>query len=318
MTHGGTHDLTDLLAPHPESAVRYGQGEIISWDPDTFENRIDWNGVLLEDLPVIAGLESFGFRTGQTVGLLGWDSAGNKGMTTWWILGRLIVPGSSEFGVEIPDLLKAKVINVDELNADVINIDGKDLSTFISEGITEQVPDSDPDPPPGGSVKKSKIYNASWSQAYQGDNSKNTFNDKPRQGFWSSTNGNQRSLIGFPSSTIQSDLSAATSVTKVRVYMYFDHWYFNSGGTAIIGHHGHTNEPSTFSATTDVVRSSNWPKPGGRWVTYSDDRSEWKTGVKKGISIGPGPSTNRLYYGSIRGSDESSKPRLEITWEEPA
>lgn len=318
MTHGGTDDLSDFLASAPPGGVRYGQGTIVTWDQETFENAIDWDGTVLRDLPVIAGLEAFGFRPGDSVGLLGWDASGKRGTTTWWILGRLIVPGASEEAIEVPDLLAAKIINVGELNAEAITVDGKDLNDFVGEEIVGKVPDSDPDPPPGGSVKKSKIYNASWSQAYQGNNSKNTFNPKPKQGFWSSTNGNQRSLIGFPSSTIQSDLASATTVTRVRVYLYFDHWYFNSGGTAVIGHHGHSSAPSTFSATTDVVRSGNWPKPGGRWVTYSHTRSQWKSGTKKGISIGPGPSTSRTYYGSARGATESKRPRLEITWEEPA
>jgi hypothetical protein len=308
-----SHDLTSLLVSAPSAAVRYGQGTILNWDPGTFENVVDWRGERLVNLPVVGGVDAFGFLPGDTVALLGWDARGRRGVTQWWILGRLIVPGGTEAVVDPPALLAAKQINVGTLNADVINIDGKDLSTFISEAITTQVPASDPEPPPGGTTKFVKIYNADWSQAYQGDNSKNTFNAKPKQGYYSGTNGNQRSLIGFPSSTIVSDIGSGT-VDKVRVYLYFDHWYYNSGGTAIIGHHGHSSEPSTFSATTDVVRSDNWPKPGGRWVTYSHSLSEWKSGAKKGISIGPGPSTSREYYGSIRGANESSKPRLEITY----
>jgi hypothetical protein len=264
------------------------------------------------NLPVIAGLDAFGFRTDQIVGLLGWDAGGRRGNTTWWIIGRLIVPGASELAIEVPDLLAAKTINVGTLNADAITVDGKSLDAYISERITDQVPTSDPEPPPVGESKTVQTYNAVWSELYQGDNSRNTFLSGIAQGFWSSTNGNQRSLIGFDSTQIQSDLSGRT-VAKVRVYLYFDHWYFNSGGTAILGHHGHTSAPSTFSATTDVVRSSSWPKPGGRWVTYSDTLSGWASGAKKGIAIGPGPSTSREYYGRARGADESKAPKLEIT-----
>jgi hypothetical protein len=298
-------------------SVRFGQGTVVAWNSSTFENAIKWQEQVLDDLPILSSIEALAISPGEEVSLLIFDGAGRGGATSLVILGRWIVPGGSEFGNPIPPELSASVINCDVLNADAINVGGLTLDEYIQERVTEQVPDSDPDPPPGGSVKMTETYPAIWSQAYQGDNSKNTFNPDPAQGYFSSTNGNQRSLIGFSSSAIQSGLSAATEVTKVEVYLYFDHWYFNSGGTAIIGHHGHNSEPSSFSATTDQVRSSGWPKPGGRWVTYNVGNGDWATGAKRGISIGPGPSTSKEYYGRARGYNESAPPRLRITWNEP-
>jgi hypothetical protein len=205
-------------------------------------------------------------------------------------------------------------INSRVLNVDEIILDGQNLSDIL-EVISEEVtgnPNPDPEaPPPAGTI--TTRYTASWSQSYRGNRNPNEFTSSLHQGWYSSTNGNQRALIGFPSSQIQSDHSGRT-ITRVRVYLYFHHWFFNSGGTAILGHHGHSSPPSTFSATsTDVTRSSSWPKPGGRWVTYSHSMQQWATGTKRGIVLGPGPTTSRLYYGSARRHNHSSRPpRIEI------
>jgi hypothetical protein len=311
-------DLAALFSQPPPPGVRYGQGKIVSWNRETFENIIDWNGVLLPNLPLLAGTDAYTFAEGHTVGLLGVDASGKRGAQSWWILGRLVVPGGTEAAIQPPASFSAVEINAEVVNAEQIFVGGLSLAEYVQSLITTQVPASDPDPPPGGSVKLTKTYPAIWSQAYQGNNSRNDFIPSPAQGFYSSTNGNQRSLIGFNSTQIQSDLATATSIVSVKVYLYYDHWYFNSGGTAIIGHHGHSSAPSSFSATTNQVQSSNWPKPGARVVTYNVGTGDWKTGAKKGIAIGPGPSTSREYYGRARGYNESNPPRLQITWQEPA
>lgn len=162
-----------------------------------------------------------------------------------------------------------------------------------------------------------KTWTASWTEQYQGDNSANSYygSDTAVQGYYSSNNGNQRSLIGFPS-TIASTLSDTATINKVEVYLYFNHWYYNSGGTAVIGVHGHTSAPGTFSGTDNVVQSGNWPKPGGRWVTLpSAYWNGWRNGTYRGIVLGPGPSTSKTYYGKANGSGaSSSKPQLRIKY----
>lgn len=89
-----TDDLSTLFVQQPTPAVRYGQGKILSWDPDTFAHRIEWNGVVLEDLPVLAGPAALSFTPGQSIGLLGFDPTGKRGITQWWVLSNLVLPGA--------------------------------------------------------------------------------------------------------------------------------------------------------------------------------------------------------------------------------
>lgn len=312
---------TDDLAPvilggDPGPSLRIGQGIILSWSADDFRNVIDWNGTRLTDVPVAAGVDAFTFAEGQSVIVAAYDPGGRRGGQSWFILGRLVLPGGSELAGAVPPEFSAETLNADTLNADRINLNGQDLREVlqglqdaIATGDSGSDPEPDPEPAPTNTITRK--YAASWSQLYQGDNGKNTFLTGLAQGYWSGTNGNQRSLIGFPSSTIQSDHSGRT-ITRVRVYLYFEHWLLNSGGTAIIGHHGHSSAPSSFSANTDNVRSADWPKPGGRWVKYNVGVSDWLSGAKRGIAIGPGPSTAALYYGRARAHNESAPPVLEI------
>lgn len=199
-------------------------------------------------------------------------------------------------------------INGRVLNAEQINVDGKPLDSYINDFIEEE----DPAPPPATTI--TRTYEAIWSRAYRQNGEPNRFvpGNGLTQGRYSGTNGNQRSLIGFPTSQIQADHGGRT-ITRVRVYLYYYHWYFNGGGTAVLGHHNHTSAPGSFSASAiDVLRSSDWPKPGSRWVTYTAGEQDWATGAKTGIVLGPGPSTSRTFYGVARAHDQSNPPRIEI------
>jgi len=86
-------DLTGLLQTAPADAVRFGQGRVVAWDSAARTNAVEWRGVLLENLPVIAPGTSMSLGTGDLVALLGW--APGRGPGTWWILGRVIPPGSA-------------------------------------------------------------------------------------------------------------------------------------------------------------------------------------------------------------------------------
>ncbi|MFW6091368.1 MAG: hypothetical protein ACODAF_05785 [Actinomycetota bacterium] len=86
-------DLSLLLQPPPSQPVRYGQGKLLAWDAETFENEISFRGITLTDVPVLSGAEALTYQVGDTVGLLGWaPESGSLG--SWWILGRLVIPGS--------------------------------------------------------------------------------------------------------------------------------------------------------------------------------------------------------------------------------
>lgn len=88
-----------------DGAVRFGQGTIVEWDPDTFENRVDWNGTVIPNLPVKSATDALAFKPGDHVILLGYRG-------TWWIDGLAIVPGagSSERVVQFMQTNLAKQI----------------------------------------------------------------------------------------------------------------------------------------------------------------------------------------------------------------
>lgn len=174
----------------------------------------------------------------------------------------------------------------------------------------------------GGTVVKqtyTKTYNATWSRFWDnGGDSVNTTNGEIAQGQYSSTFGNRISWVGFPFSTIQSDLSGAT-VKKVEFYLYFDHWYNNAGGTAVIGTHNSTatSAPAYDGSKDDQDRKrvSGWAINAGKWVDMTSVvGSEFKTGASTGIVIGKGPSTSHEYYGKARGFGESGAPKIRITY----
>jgi hypothetical protein len=86
-------DLARLLVRQPPPGLRFGQGRVVSWDPSDFTHRIDWNGVILENIPVFSGVDALGFLPGTPIALLGYDASGGKGVTQWFVLGRLALPG---------------------------------------------------------------------------------------------------------------------------------------------------------------------------------------------------------------------------------
>ncbi len=166
-----------------------------------------------------------------------------------------------------------------------------------------------------------KTYSANWSRAWNDSgNDIYSTNGTMKQGFYSGF-GNGRSWIGFPFSTIQSDLVGAT-VKKVEVYLYYSHWHFNSGGTASIGFHTSTatSAPSYNGAldNLDEVDYPNWGRNVGKWVTITSEgaftASGWKTGAHTGITISA-PSNNQIYYGKADGNSQSHEPKLRITYE---
>jgi hypothetical protein len=195
------HDLASLFTPDNGGSTSIGEGTVLTWDSASGENEIQWRNTKLRNVHVLDSTRPMLLRTGDRVLLLGWSPTG-RGIGTWIILGRVFKPGGTEDGVAMYDTLSAREVNADRLNADEIFVDGRELSTFVEDMISAQVPESDPDPPPVGESKLIRTYNAIWSANYRSSNARNSFDERPHQGFWSSTNGNQRSLIGFSTSAI--------------------------------------------------------------------------------------------------------------------
>lgn len=173
---------------------------------------------------------------------------------------------------------------------------------------------SDPDPP----TTVVKTYAANGSNSYRSDGSENTVaGGSCFQGYYSGTNGNQFSLITFPYTTIQSDLSGAT-ITKTEVYLNNNHWYNNSGGTAVIGTHtyGTVTGPADYANVTPDITESHFDYGQAKWVTVNNSiGNAFKNNTAKGIALGKGPSTSKTYYGYFAGNGQSGEPQLRITYQ---
>jgi hypothetical protein len=199
-------------------------------------------------------------------------------------------------------------------------------SVALEEAVQYWVEDMGPDMPDTGIAASgttgqssaTQTYTQIWtcnnSEAYTSGGSGETWTTDLVQGYYTSSNGNQKSCLlftgnGTRSETISTAMTGATMV-KAEVYLYFKHWYYNNGGTAVI----RTHDYGSLSATTPdqtPITSSGWPKPGGRWV---DITSLWNTS-KRGVFLGPGVSTSLTYYGRAAShSDSSGKPQLRLTY----
>ncbi|MEU1273545.1 hypothetical protein [Streptomyces sp. NPDC005799] len=184
---------------------------------------------------------------------------------------------------------------------------------FIVEDIGAEIPKTGVYNTGGGTADPPvqqciKTYSATWSGSYSNRGSYNSYyGNSCYQGYYSSTNGMQASLIGF-SSSLGTDLSGAT-IQKAEIYLYFDHWYYNNGGSAVIKAHSFTSRPSTFSCDPES-KTVSWGKNVGKWVDITSvfDSTKWR-----GIALDPNTS-GLTYYGRARGYGQTNPPKLRVTY----
>ncbi|MFF9204263.1 hypothetical protein ACF1AE_21080 [Streptomyces sp. NPDC014986] len=153
-----------------------------------------------------------------------------------------------------------------------------------------------------------KTYTASWSASYANRSGYNAYyGAKCMQGYYSSTNGIQAALIGFPAA-LGTDLAGAT-IQKAEIYLYAEHWYYASGGSAVIKAHSHTSRPAKFSSDAES-KTVTWRRNEGKWVDVTSvfDSTKWR-----GIALDPN-STNKTYYGAFRGAGQTYPPKLRVTY----
>lgn len=203
----------------------------------------------------------------------------------------------------------------------------EDTETYTAAPITTTPTSggSVPDPEPPAAQTYTTVWTANASQTYKQGGSQNTFTTDAIQGYYDSTNGNQQAVILFTGTatsgshsgqSITTALSGAT-VSKVEVYLYANHWYYNGGGTARIGKYGGTTIPSTYTGAAPYVTATGWQAGSGRWVTITSSAliTELLSGFCRGVTVGPGVGTDRTYYGKFNGAAASSgKPQLRITY----
>ncbi len=193
---------------------------------------------------------------------------------------------------------------------------------------------------PTGTKQQYKYeYPMTWLASFRGDGSLRTDTTDGLQGYskFASGNGNQMAWIGGYMRDSNGDGTldrtpfvdmgsndGKTTVDKVEAYLYYNQWYFDSGGTSVIGVHKAANKPSAHDGSLDNVdekRVSGWPKPGGKWVEIpSVHWQAWHTGDVRGIVIGPGPTNEGEFYGRINGAEGTSAskpsgtPAVRITY----
>jgi hypothetical protein len=161
-----------------------------------------------------------------------------------------------------------------------------------------------------------KTYSADSSASYQEDGDIRSGIAECYQGYYSGTNGNQFSLIGFNDAQIRADLAGST-ISKVELYLNNNHWYNNSGGTAVIGTHNLTTFGSsvTYPSSTDNITQASFTYGQAKWVTIANSiGNALRDNTAKGILLGKGPSTSHTYYGYFAGNGQSGEPQLRITY----
>ncbi|MGC9539974.1 hypothetical protein [Streptomyces sp. UG1] len=190
---------------------------------------------------------------------------------------------------------------------------GSSLGFFYVEDVGTHIPETGGYNDGGGTAPDpvrtyTRTYTASWSGSYARRSGYNAYyGNKCVQGYYSSNNGRQAALIGFPAA-LATDLSGA-AIQKAEVYLYAEHWYYAAGGKAVIKAHSHTSRPAKFSSDSEA-KTISWSRNQGKWVDITSvfDSTKWR-----GIALDPNTS-NRTYYGIFRGAGQTYPPKLRVTY----
>jgi hypothetical protein len=160
-------------------------------------------------------------------------------------------------------------------------------------------------------VEKVLTYSSTGAASYQGDLDKRSDTDDAYQGYYSGTNGNQRSIALF--AAMAGDWSGYT-ITKVEAFVDTPHWTPAGGGTLVIGSHQATSLPSSFPTSGDNPDRTRVDMARGesRWVTITSWGDGFADGSIRSLMFGPGPSTSGTYYGYVTGTG-SDRPKIRVT-----
>jgi hypothetical protein len=205
--------------------------------------------------------------------------------------------------------------------ANIIGNNGNGGAIIYIEDVGPYIPDTvidrtDASPPP-----TKKTYTSTWvsnaSESYDGSNSVRYNTSDLVQGDSGSSNGNSHGLILFTGSNStggQTGISVATAMTgatlnKAEVYLYANHWYYGSGGTAVIrGSTATSLSGFTPSAASKTV--TGWARSSGKWV---DITSIVGTNIRA-VTVGKAPSSSLTYYGRFNAHNQSNPPKLRLTY----
>lgn len=139
--------------------------------------------------------------------------------------------------------------------------------------------------PPAVKKNYDRTWYATGTRSFLGSGGTYNFNTNlmysgPQPG---TSNGDLSSMAVF-SSDLWNSLAGST-VTEVLIYVYYDFWYYGSGGDAYIGLHGQTGLTASRPAKTySHALSANWPRASGRWIKVPT--AGWAAGTHKGFTLG--------------------------------
>jgi hypothetical protein len=85
-----SEDLAPLLVGSGRPGLGFHSGTVLSWDPNTGHNTVQVAGAVLTDVPVLNTGETIALQAGHVVALL-------RSGSSYFILGRVAIPGSSQF-----------------------------------------------------------------------------------------------------------------------------------------------------------------------------------------------------------------------------
>lgn len=169
-----------------------------------------------------------------------------------------------------------------------------------TQGGTATKKPRQPDPRPR---KYRKDYSPTWGRAFNPQRGPESGNDL-RFGYYDSTWGERRIMLGFDDAQIRADLAGA-EILKVTWHMLVTDTYSHGGVRVHFGAHDSSGPPGIFSATRRNVWSGQWPDGGtGEW--WRGAIPDWygralRDGTIRGVTIDQ-PSTSRLLYGEMRVS----------------
>lgn len=179
-------------------------------------------------------------------------------------------------------------------------------------------------PPPAPVIRSfTTIFPSIWSQSWrQGNATRATNAGGMWQGFYDDGfNGDNASIFGFNYAALQAALAGAT-IKSLSVYLYAEHWYYNSGGNVWLGTTPARTPPGAFPATRTQRASWHLNKPEGRWVDLGGAGvqigNEMRDGAVGSLLLDPRPfARNLLDYGRFSGATTPAgrNPAISIVYE---
>jgi hypothetical protein len=165
-------------------------------------------------------------------------------------------------------------------------------------------------------VLRTKVYYATWSRSFTASGA-TRYDDSQYcyHGYYDSTNGNQKSMIGF-SSQIAADLTGA-SVRSCNLTLKNVHTGTYAGiNNLSIGTHANASKPSTWTgASSPIVTGLDAAQGATKTFSLGTTFAErFKTGAAFGVTLGPPSTTSLTDYGYFAGAGMSSRPYLTITY----